>query len=53
VGRLSTELATQKASPEQAYVVIVAKIYIPIPFASHDQLAAAGCTAVIGINVDQ
>jgi hypothetical protein len=37
----------------QTYVVNVAKIYIPLPVASHDQLAAAGWTAVISINVDQ
>ena len=37
----------------QTYAVTVAKIYLPVPVASHDQLAAAGWTAVIGINVDQ
>ena len=37
----------------QTYLFSVAKIYIPVPIALHDQLAAAGWTAAIGINVDQ
>jgi hypothetical protein len=36
-----------------AYVFSVGKIYFPVPVASHDQLAATGWTATIGVNVDQ
>jgi hypothetical protein len=37
----------------ETYVFSIGKIYFPVPIVSRTQLAAAGWTATIGLNVDQ